>query len=51
MLAKANTSQKKLIPKREPEVEGFEIASKCIWCDEIGGDYYDFIEYWYQLTV
>ena len=43
-LASASEMQKNLMPKSDPEVDGFDIAGKCIWCDETGGDYYDFID-------
>ena len=42
-LAKASMIQQKLMPKSEPQVEGYDIAGKSISCDETGGDYYDFI--------
>jgi len=42
-LAKASIIQQKLMPKSDPQVEGFDIAGKSITCDETGGDYYDFI--------
>jgi serine phosphatase RsbU (regulator of sigma subunit) len=43
-LAHASEIQRNLMPKSDPEVDGFDIAGKCIWCDETGGDYYDFID-------
>jgi len=42
-LAKASQIQQKLMPKKVPRVEGFDIAGKSVPCDETGGDYYDFI--------
>jgi sigma-B regulation protein RsbU (phosphoserine phosphatase) len=42
-LAKAGMIQQKLMPKSEPQVDGYDIAGKSISCDETGGDYYDFI--------
>jgi serine phosphatase RsbU (regulator of sigma subunit) len=42
-LAKASKIQRMLMPKSDPQVEGFDIAGKSIPCDETGGDYYDFI--------
>jgi len=36
--------QQHLLPQDSPQVEGFDIAGKSIYCDETGGDYYDFIE-------
>ena len=35
--------QQNLLPKRNLKVNGFDIAGKSIYCDETGGDYYDFI--------
>ncbi len=37
--------QQKLLPAQNPEIPGLEIAGKSIYCDETGGDYYDFLEY------
>jgi sigma-B regulation protein RsbU (phosphoserine phosphatase) len=37
--------QQSLLPQRAPQIEGFDIAGKSIYCDETGGDYYDFIEF------
>ncbi len=37
--------QQSLLPKEAPEIEGFDIAGKSIYCDETGGDYYDFLEF------
>jgi serine phosphatase RsbU (regulator of sigma subunit) len=42
-LAQASAVQQKLMPKSDPRVEGFDIAGRSIWCDETGGDYYDFL--------
>jgi serine phosphatase RsbU (regulator of sigma subunit) len=42
-LAKASKIQRMLMPKSDPQVEGFDIAGKSVPCDETGGDYYDFI--------
>jgi sigma-B regulation protein RsbU (phosphoserine phosphatase) len=35
--------QQNLLPKTDPIVEGLDIAGKSIYCDETGGDYYDFL--------
>jgi len=43
-LAQASMIQQNLAPKSNPQVEGFDIAGKSIWCDETSGDYYDFIQ-------
>ena len=43
-LAQASKIQQTLMPKSDPQVEGYDIAGKSIWCDETSGDYYDFIK-------
>ena len=43
-LAHAEEVQQALIPIAAPVAEGFDLAGKTIWCDETGGDYYDFLE-------
>jgi serine phosphatase RsbU (regulator of sigma subunit) len=40
----AKEVQQNLLPKKNPQVEGLDIAGRSIYCDETGGDYYDFIE-------
>ncbi len=42
-LALAKEIQQSLFPKQALKIEGFEVAGKSIYCDETGGDYYDFI--------
>ncbi len=42
-LAEASRVQQKLMPKSDPQVDGLDIAGCSIWCDETGGDYYDFL--------
>ena len=37
--------QQSLLPRKAPEVKGFDIAGKSIYCDETGGDYYDFLQF------
>jgi sigma-B regulation protein RsbU (phosphoserine phosphatase) len=39
----AREVQQNLLPKRNLKFNGFDIAGKSIYCDETGGDYYDFI--------
>ncbi|MFZ0241745.1 MAG: SpoIIE family protein phosphatase [Desulfobacterales bacterium] len=39
----AGEVQKSLLPQKAPLIPGIEIFGKTISCDEIGGDYYDFI--------
>ncbi|MCA9280185.1 MAG: SpoIIE family protein phosphatase [Phycisphaeraceae bacterium] len=36
--------QQHLLPAVAPNVPGLELAGKSIPCDEVGGDYYDFLE-------
>jgi serine phosphatase RsbU (regulator of sigma subunit) len=43
-MAQAMDVQQNLIPKADPEIDGLDIAGKCIFCDETGGDYYDFLD-------
>lgn len=42
-LTDASRLQQTLMPKSDPQIEGYDIAGKSISCDETGGDYYDFI--------
>ena len=42
-LSVAREVQQNLLPKRDPAVDGLDIAGKSTYCDETGGDYYDFI--------
>lgn len=35
--------QQRLLPSRPPEVAGLDIAGHSTYCDETGGDYYDFL--------
>jgi serine phosphatase RsbU (regulator of sigma subunit) len=42
-LTKAGRLQQMLMPKSDPQVEGYDITGKSVSCDETGGDYYDFI--------
>ena len=36
--------QQNLLPKGNPKVQGLDIAGKSVYCDETGGDYYDFLK-------
>jgi len=38
----AQEVQQTLLPQQNPKVEGLDIASTIVYCDETGGDYYDF---------
>ncbi len=40
----AKEVQQILLPKRNPKITGLEVAGRSIYCDETGGDYFDFIE-------
>jgi sigma-B regulation protein RsbU (phosphoserine phosphatase) len=42
-LTLAGEVQKSLLPQDKPDVRGFDIAGRNVSCDEIGGDYYDFL--------
>jgi sigma-B regulation protein RsbU (phosphoserine phosphatase) len=42
-VTKASKLQRMLMPKSDPQVDGYDIAGRSIPCDETGGDYYDFI--------
>ncbi len=39
----AGEVQKSLLPQGAPQLEGLDVSGKNISCDEIGGDYYDFL--------
>jgi sigma-B regulation protein RsbU (phosphoserine phosphatase) len=43
-LGLAQEVQQSLLPQSDPSLAGFDIAGASIYCDETGGDYYDFIE-------
>jgi len=38
----AKEVQQALLPRAVPEIKGLDIASTSVYCDETGGDYYDF---------
>ena len=42
-LSLAMEVQQNLLPQADPEVEGLDIAGTSIYCDETGGDYYDYL--------
>ena len=42
-LALAAEVQKGLMPQRMPEVPGLDVAGKSVPCEEVGGDYFDFL--------
>jgi sigma-B regulation protein RsbU (phosphoserine phosphatase) len=39
----ARQIQQNLLPKENPEIPGLDIAGTSIYCDDTGGDYYDFL--------
>lgn len=39
----AGAIQKNLLPREKPNLANFDIAGQCVYCDQTGGDYYDFI--------
>jgi len=39
----ARAIQQSLLPDHVPTLKNFEVAGRCLYCDETGGDYYDFI--------
>jgi len=43
-LVLAREVQQNLLPDKHPQTERLDIAGRSIYCDETGGDYYDFIE-------
>lgn len=40
----AKEVQQKLLPSRDIHFQGFDIAGRSIYCDETGGDYYDYFD-------
>ncbi|KUG28726.1 serine phosphatase rsbu, regulator of sigma subunit [hydrocarbon metagenome] len=44
-MALAMEVQRNLLPERPPVVPGLDIAAACQFCDETGGDYYDFLSF------
>jgi serine phosphatase RsbU (regulator of sigma subunit) len=43
-LSLAMEVQQNLLPRSNPSVKGLDIAGKSIYCDETGGDYFDFLK-------
>jgi len=43
-LSLAMEVQQNLLPGQAPTIEGLDIAGKSIYCDETGGDYYDYLD-------
>ena len=40
----AKEVQQSLLPKENPKMDGLDIAGKSVYCDETGGDYFDFLD-------
>jgi sigma-B regulation protein RsbU (phosphoserine phosphatase) len=40
----AKEVQQSLLPKETPKLDGLDIAGKSVYCDETGGDYFDFLD-------
>jgi len=40
----AGAVQQNLLPRQAPLLKNFDIAGQCLFCDETGGDCYDFID-------
>jgi phosphoserine phosphatase RsbU/P len=40
----ATEVQQNLLPEKDPSVPGFDISGISLYCDETGGDYYDFLK-------
>lgn len=43
-LTLAKEVQQALLPSAPPQIEGLDVAGTSLYCDETGGDYYDFVE-------
>jgi sigma-B regulation protein RsbU (phosphoserine phosphatase) len=43
-LALAGEVQKSLLPQEPPSIKGFDIAGKSVSCEDVGGDYFDFLQ-------
>lgn len=43
-LSLAMEVQRNLLPSSDPEINGLDIVGHSTYCDETGGDYYDFLE-------
>jgi sigma-B regulation protein RsbU (phosphoserine phosphatase) len=40
----AHEVQQTLLPRKTPQIEGLDIAATIVYCDETGGDFYDFLD-------
>ena len=46
----AKEVQQNLLPAKDPEIEGLDIAGRSVYCDETGGDYFDYLLFDESLT-
>jgi len=44
-LSLAMEVQQSLLPSEAPDIPGFDIAGRSVYCDETGGDYFDFFDF------
>ena len=44
-LAVAKEVQQRLLPASAPDIKGIDIAGTTLYCDETGGDYFDYLEW------
>jgi sigma-B regulation protein RsbU (phosphoserine phosphatase) len=44
-MALAMEVQQHLLPPRPPGIQGLDVAARSIYCDETGGDYFDFLDF------
>jgi len=42
-LALATEVQRNLLPAGDPQIEGLDISGRSSFCDQVGGDYYDYL--------
>ncbi|MBI4028562.1 MAG: SpoIIE family protein phosphatase [Verrucomicrobia bacterium] len=40
----AREVQQQLLPAHVPQIQGLDVAGKSVYCDETGGDYYDYFQ-------
>lgn len=43
-LALAGVIQQSLLPQETPSLQNFDVHGRCLYCEETGGDYYDFVD-------
>ena len=42
-MALATEVQRSLLPQTDPEISGLDVSGSCIYCDRVGGDYFDYL--------